>query len=215
LADKREGVGKDMSYWVRSVEEQVDILRKYFPDKIVGEVDSSGLPPLPEGAEGWFVVPNWNHWATMQYGEASYLMARAIAKLGDFSFVSYIEFPWWGKLCETQKKKRYFSQIYVGKYLQGRQSFYVIPAQLGAGHGGVASLGVFEVLPILLTHPERMGDRYCEGMTLEGDLIGEDIPKINHSDEEGCDSVDLFAVHCGNCTAVPTAFIPPGVKMEF
>jgi hypothetical protein len=158
------------NYFVRPINEQVEILQQYFPHlsfKLYGELKPS---ELPEGAEGWFVVPKLERIAG-----ADELATEKIMRLINSSLT-----PSFGMLnfCKKRKTREAIESLSLGS----ANDFILFPAQFGLRHRGrsvrraqdLASsseffLGLYEVGCMLLTHPERLDASlktlgiYCAG----------------------------------------------------
>ena len=156
--------GYNEKYRIKDAVEQVSILQSFFPQLNGANFDLVGS--LPSKAEGWFAIPRWQSIAK-SYNDAvkivfELLKSQRKIRLMDFS-------------------KKQFSKKYLRRSEKTTQAFeligqkqlgydiLLIPAQFGLLHGGRSKrralavmnkdefgLGVYEVMVMLLLHPERL-----------------------------------------------------------
>jgi len=149
------------SFRIRTVQEQLDVLTKHFPNLDASHVEELAKGDLPTGAEGWVVIPKPDKIGT--YHEALTKAIELLAK--DRKFQNWRE----GKLSErhlrlTEKTKQFHAMLN-----EQPGDFWVIPFQFGkkwAGHSvrnaqvrfseSEFGLGPYEVAILLLTHPDRI-----------------------------------------------------------
>jgi|SRR5208337_2532792 len=152
---------------VKPICEQLLALMKYFPGLDPGPAltCSKSLGELPEGAEGWFVIPKPEKVAKT-YGEALETALTHLAAQRGGKFTNWRDGklgPKYLRLTEkTQKALEALSATQSGDFL-------IIPAQFGIRHRGRSvrrarevfvakefGLGPFETAIMLLTHPKRL-----------------------------------------------------------
>lgn len=153
-------------YSIKPVCEQLVELSRHFPDLNSGPVLSCSkeLPQLPEGAEGWFVVPKFERVAKT-YNDA---VEAVLGKIADSrKFRNYNK----GKL--GPKYLRLSERTVVALEMLGEKQegdFLLIPAQFGLTHRGRSvrrvreiignsnefGLGSFIIGCMILAHPERL-----------------------------------------------------------
>ncbi len=160
----RSGYAYPQGYRVKQIDEQAELLRKFFPDLGANSelIQSLAERPLPAGADGWFAIPRWEKIAAT-YDEALLKVLLCIAVTRKF--------------CDHREGKldgRYLRQTYQAiaawKKLGEEQNgdILVVAAQFGIRHRGRSvrrarrvmiarefGLGAFAVGCMLLTHPER------------------------------------------------------------
>lgn len=119
------------------------------------------LPDLPTGAEGWFAIPLWEKLAPT-YGEAMVRVGQKMRADWEQSRDRSLVGPW--HMRQPQEEIEAFCKIM--KHF-GESDFIILPAQFGLlqwreRHEGARfypnefQLGLFSVLIMLLTHPERL-----------------------------------------------------------
>lgn len=148
-------------YKLKSPEEQVEILRKLFPD-LSAYYSQVANQPLPEGAEGWFLIPRWSLVAHTYNGA----LAKVLDLLGKSRhFHNYREGTLGpNRLKQSERTAAFFAQIEQ----QQTGDFLVVAAQFGLRHRGRSvrrarevflpnefGLGAFAVVCMALSHPER------------------------------------------------------------
>lgn len=178
FADEEAGFNPDYDYPqgfnTKTLPEQISLLRKRknFPNlgdpnqELLAKI-ASGEAELPEGAEGWFAIPNFMKLG-LTYSEALQAVVKCIAKnrplqnyLGDQLGPD--------KLRRTQHATEMFTRL---AEMQGNPDILLVPAQFGKRHAGRSprrarrvirtgeasefGLGAYEVACMLLTHPERL-----------------------------------------------------------
>ncbi len=167
-------------YYVKSIAEQVKILRQFFPG--LGSADDVAQKPLPDGAEGWFAIPRW--------GEIAIIYNMAVEKVLEAIETKRKFYNCRGGWLGPQHLRRHERKVKKLQVLSDQQKDYdilVVPAQFGLHHRGRSvrrarevfmanefGLGAFEIGCMLLTHPERLvsyddlwidcaGDEYTPG----------------------------------------------------
>lgn len=164
------------------LERELAILQTNFPELADSDLNRNylnriccGEIALPYGAERWVLRPNWEKLAS-EYG-------LAVEKV--FEVLGKVRNHYEGKfgsdyLHETEKK---IAIIEVIKQEQNAD-ILIIPVQLGFRHRGRSarraravmkttefSLGVYEVIVLSLTHPERLRDLYDLWIDCVGDEL--------------------------------------------
>ena len=129
-------------------------------------IDSDfALPPLPEGAEAWFVLPRWQAVAGNYIAAVQHALHR-LAEQRKF----WVCRPRLINMSLTrQPRLEKFLKI-ISEQQRGH-NLLIVPCQFGTKHRGMSvrdsreafppaefGLGVFEVACMLLTHPERLVD---------------------------------------------------------
>jgi hypothetical protein len=146
---------------IRTVQEQLEILIKHFPNLDASHVNELASKELSTGAEGWAVIPKPDKIGT--YHEA---LAKVIALIiKDRKFQNWRE----GALTEKYLRLKEKTVQAHAKLNEQPGDFWVIPFQFGkkwAGHSvrnaqirfaeSEFGLGPYEVAMLLLTHPERI-----------------------------------------------------------
>lgn len=217
----RSTYGYPRKYKVKPLAQQIDELRKRFPElslEATQEFIEKVLPTLklPERAEGWFAIPRWEKLAAT-YKEAVELVLCKIAETRKFT--NYRE----GQL-GPDRLRQHARSIEMWARLGEQQKDHetlVVPAQFGFMHRGrsvrrarevfMASefgLGTFANGIMLLTHPERRvsyDDLWIDCAGDEYDYPGDDVrfgsaPYFLFDDgwvEFGAGWVDRASVHYG------------------
>ena len=171
-------------YSVKSLDAQIGILLQAFPG--LSEIDLSSYNnknTLPDGAEGLFLIPDWQKIAPT-YGEAVDAVFAKLKQSRDGKFFNWrdgklganylrqsersIEF--WDKLKARQESDILMIPAQVGKWHQGRS----VEQARDAFNNNEFGLGAYEVGMMLLTHPERLvnfNDLWidCPGIDCPGD----------------------------------------------
>jgi hypothetical protein len=209
-------------YAVKSVCEQLVELSKHFPGLNTSEVlaCSKELATLPQGAEGWFVVPRWKKVAS-SYNEAVEKVLDLIGKTR--TFYNYRQGELGPKHLRLSERTAVALQM-IGDQQKG--DFLLIPAQFGLTHRGRSvrrvrviyaphefGLGSFIVGCMLLTHPERLvkeqlhidcpGDEYspnADGRFGSAPIFGFSNDKVRFD----AHWVDLALVPCSSASG----FVP-------
>ncbi|MDO8520493.1 MAG: hypothetical protein Q7S52_00040 [bacterium] len=176
--------GYPSGYTVKPVCEQLVAFGKHFPNLDGSEVLalSKELPPLPQGAEGWFVAPRWEKFAS-SYNEAVEKVLDLIGKTRTFH--NYRKGALGPKYLRLSERTTVALQMF-GEWQKG--DYLLLPAQFGLLHRGRSDRRVLEVIAnspqfglgsfivgsMLLSHPERLvvweqlhidcpGDEYSPG----------------------------------------------------
>ena len=154
--------GYPKGFQIRSVAEQVKTLLKHFPNFDASHVQELASGNLPEGAEGWAVIPKPDK-VGKNYHEALGILIDLIAK--DRKFKN------WRELELTKKHLRLANKTAESHAKLNEQpgDFWVVPFQFGIWHRGKSvrrarvcftdnefGLGAYEVAVLLLTHPDRI-----------------------------------------------------------
>jgi hypothetical protein len=163
------------------VADQVAVLRRLFPELGEATADEAiAKDKVPEGAEGYFVIPRWQVLGAT-YNEA---VEKVLAKLAKTHHFYNHGADLFGpeRLMEGAKKAAAFQHL--GEEQSGHQ-LLVFAGQFGIRHRGRSvrrakvvmnadefGLGVYETAIMLLVHPDRLrngndlwidaaGDEYC------------------------------------------------------
>jgi hypothetical protein len=171
----------------RPLEEQAAVLREAFPEYANATYDASiAEQPLPEGAEGWFIVPaDWKKLANTYASGACKKVFGKVREVYGGNAVNYLERE--GKLTErhlreSAAKRAAMEQI---REAQKGHDFLVVAGQFGHLHRGRSvrrarvvmqdsgqfGFGLFESLILLLTHPDRL--RHYDDLWI--DCAGDEI----------------------------------------
>lgn len=155
-------------YEVKPLAQQIDELRKHFPELSLGATQEFidnvlSTLKLPEGAEGWFAIPRWERVAKT-YNEAVERILKAVAS--QRKLINYRRNqlgPGW--LRQSERVIEMWQKI--GEQQKG--DILIVPAQFGMRHRGRSvrrarvvfmpnefGFGAFAVGCMLLTHPERL-----------------------------------------------------------
>jgi hypothetical protein len=147
---------------IKTLKEQYEILKKYFPEHKFEEPKE--LPKLPEGAEGWFLIPTLRG----TYQEALQKVLDAIKEDRGDNFVSYPD---------ISKIEGYIQNNLVLDCPRAGD-FFVYPAQTGERYRRKSVKEVRDNLPknefllnsyevgcILLSHSERLSK--CENLWID------------------------------------------------
>lgn len=149
------------AYRARPVGEQWATVSALFPQLRAGEPGPAGH--LPDGAEAWFVVPDWRALAPV-YNTA---LAQAMAVLARVRETSLSRLDRLGPDRLRQSERTVAMAARVPR-VPG-SDFLLVPAQFGARHRGRSirhsrelfasheyGLGAFALACMLMTHPERL-----------------------------------------------------------
>ncbi|MCX6742645.1 MAG: hypothetical protein NT116_00225 [Candidatus Parcubacteria bacterium] len=191
---KSKSYGYPEDFRICTVQEQLDTLKKFFPNLDDSHVQKPAFGELPEGAEGWAVIPKPDKIGT--YNEA---VATAINV--------------WGKRLGKRKReftnflKDMLSEQYLRLTDETKQAhtmlnkspggYWLFPFQFGkrwafrsirSSHVRFSesefSLGLYEVAVLLLTHPERIIADYHLYILCTGCEV-----RSNNSDDLGCPEI--------------------------
>lgn len=155
-----------LSYELKGIDEQVERLQELFPG-IGGADESVARQPLPDGAEGYFVIPRWRKIAD-RYEKAVEKVLNLIKWTREGKLIRYFY--------DERGDPQYFRQrertAAMLEHIGNQQSGYdilVVPAQFGKLHGGLSvdqaqkvfgasefGLGTCEAGIMLLMNPERL-----------------------------------------------------------
>lgn len=215
------------NFMVKPLADQVRRLHELFPS--IGGTNpdyqakiESGEIPLPEGAEGWFAIPN------LPAIHPSYSMAAShmLAVLGNTrKLTNYLE----GRVNSDRFRRTKRTEEMLAKLseLQGNPEILIMPGQFGKRHAGRSSvrcaryviggtqnefgLGVYEVAVMLLTHPERLVHYdnlwiHCPADDYDhGGIWGRVSPSFHFvGDQVLCNAFTLGIRHRGSASA----FVP-------
>ena len=207
-------------YKPKSVVEQHNILQQLFP-KVIGIVEESiAEGQLPAGAEGWFVIPKWQNFAST-YGEAVEVVLDTIKQTRG-KFYNYLEGQLGSEyLRQSARTEKLFQQL---SEAQGNPDLLVVPGQFGLNHRGRSvrrvrevfttsefGLGALAVGIMILTHPERLqnvDDLWidCAGDEYTPDADGDfsEAPDFRFDDDEVKFDAEWLShayEHCGSASA--------------
>jgi hypothetical protein len=221
---KDEAVGSTRvyppTYRVRPLEAQVTALRGYFPILSTCQ-ERLARKPLVEGAEAWFAIPRWQALAPT-YNEAVEQVLAVLAKKRKFSnrIVGHQDEKY---LRQSERSK--LAEKILADQQQGND-ILVVAAQAGMLHRGCSArrtrvalagnefgLGVFAIVCILLTHPERLstGDTLmidCGGdeYSVRGDYTFDRVPLLDY-DMAGIEFSVFYDDRARNLWGTPTGFL--------
>ena len=208
------------TYRVLPIESQVRELRKLFPS-LGGCMEKLGHKPLPEGAEDWFAIPRWQALAPT-YNQAVEMVLGVLASRRRFSNRVLGRM---GPRYLRQSERSKLSEKILAEQQPGND-ILVVAAQTGLRHRGRSArrarvslvsnefgLGVFAVVCLLLTHPERLssgetlmidcgGDKY----SLQGDSTWDRVPLFEY-DLSGTEFSVFYDDRARNLSGTPTAFL--------
>lgn len=157
--------GYPAAYRVKSIAEQINILRRLLPG--IGSADEKVAEhPLPDYAEGYFAIPRWETIAPT-YCEALQKVLELIKQERHGKFHNFCEGHLGGLYIPDPKSTdAAFEKLGDG---QKGNDILVVPAQFGLRHRRHSvrwtrnilgfyefCLGGFAVSAMLLTHPERL-----------------------------------------------------------
>lgn len=153
----------------KDITEQIHILERVFPvlshKPTIVPIDARAVP---DGAEGWFVIPPWPLIAPTYTGA----ILVALEGLEEVKGVKVYQYCY-GKI-GSRNLSRNFTTERALRSLGGDEehwweTMFTIPAQLGFHHRGASpywvkralrehefGLGLFEGIIMLITHPERL-----------------------------------------------------------
>ncbi len=208
------------TYRVRPIEAQVTELRKLFP--ALGSCQEKlARKPLLEGAEAWFAIPRWQVLAPT-YNEAVEIVLEALGKRRK------LQNRLIGKLGPTylrQSERAKLAATILADQQQGND-ILVVAAQAGMRHRGCSArrarvrmagnefgAGVFAVVCMLLTHPERLssdetlmidcgGDEY----SMRGDYSFDRVPLFDY-DIAGIEFSIFYDDRSRNLWGSPSGFL--------
>ncbi|MDD3386759.1 MAG: hypothetical protein PHU17_00775 [Candidatus Pacebacteria bacterium] len=174
-------MGYPKYYKIKNVWDQIDMINEIMPiDFNEDVVERISKIPLPEKAEGWFVVPS----LTENYVDEVEKTLSSISNTR--TFYSHLEL----KRKNIKRKERTSVAISRLEKYENAGDIIIIPAQFGNLHRGLSikeietekmterefGLGAYEVSWMLFTHPER---EYKES-NLHPVCIGDTV-KVNKS----------------------------------
>jgi hypothetical protein len=221
---KDEEVGSDRvypsTYRVRPIEAQVTELKKLFPG--LGSCQEKlARRQLPEGAEAWFAIPRWQALAST-YNQAVEMVLGILASKRRFSNRVV------GRLSDTylrQSERSKLAETILADQQQGND-ILVVAAQAGMLHRGCSArrtrvsmagnefgMGIFSVVSMLLTHPERLSDSEtlmidCGGdeYSVRGDHTFDRVPLFDF-DMSGIEFSIFYEDRARNLWGTPTGFL--------
>lgn len=149
-------------YVVRNIKKQIEVIQQLFPH--IGSADMSVVrQPLPQHAEGWFAIPQWQTLGTTYSKAVKKVMAMIKLRrnycdgAGNGFFLN--------DLRQCNKSVKMWQKL---ANQQNDNDILIIPAQFGLRHRCHSALrarevfevnefglGVFAAGIMLLTHPER------------------------------------------------------------
>lgn len=207
-------------YKPRCVAEQIATLQGLFPNLGMPDTELAKRPP-PDGAEGWFVIPRWEMFAST-YGEA---VEKALATISQTRRCKNLLATELGPryLRQSAKTAAAFEALAIE---QKNRSVVMVAAQFGLRHRGRSArrarevmqpnecgLGAFAASIMLLTHPQRLmhyDDLYliCAGDEYDpaGILSSADVPSFRFGNDQLDFDCDWFAA-CGPGYGPATAFL--------
>jgi len=208
---------------VRILNEQITILKKFFPELKNATFDTSIAKNLPQNAEGWFALPKWEKLGK-NYPSAVNRVLSAIGATRSFSKTKTL---CWDNLSQCIKTAEMLQKLDKG------YDFYIIPCQFGYRRHDLSAvnncesistdefvLGMFAIGCMILTHPERMQNNDARPIYCAGD---EFIPEISKVGRDGycelCGDAPVFqsfGSHKYNYIVLDyAAFRSNGHKAEF
>jgi hypothetical protein len=208
------------TYRVRPIEAQVTALKTLFP-VLENCHEKLARKPLLEGAEAWFAIPRWQALAPT-YNEAVEMVVEVLSKKRKVSNRIL------GKLGSTYLRQTERSKLAekIISEQQGGNDILVVPAQAGILHRGCSArrtrvlltgnefgLGMFAIVCMLLTHPERLstsdtlmidcgGDEY----SVRCDYTFDRVPLIDY-DIGGIELSIFYEDRARNLWGTPTGFL--------
>ncbi len=212
-------------YKPKSIREQVNVLRSFFPS--IGDANETIAKEgnLPIEATGWFAIPKWQSIAS-SYAEATLRvlnLVKAYLQNGFYSYQSLDSSNFNQSLFqETLEKKNSIAKI--AKFQNGYDTL-VLPIQMGILHKGKTArgvrdsfgsnefgLGVFEFCIIILTHLEN----FQRPHNLHFCCTGDNFRHAKSSDKNvlcfgyQCSSLEFYAQTLWRCEkniGHPSAFV--------
>lgn len=168
-------------YKVQTIARQTDILASIFPELRLETINEEDLPALPEGAEGWFVIP---HYEALAHSYCDALL-RVLTELGNRQ-----RFYNWQKNLVTPERLRNSPCSRLAFEKLKRVAFdgetMVVPAQFGAHHKGRSARCSAEAMPphefgmpayaagiMLLTHSDRLHSIDDLAVSCAGDILSD------------------------------------------
>lgn len=156
-----------------------DDLNRQYLDRI-----RNGELSLPDGAGRWVLIPNW-HKTEKRYGKACLRMLDILDNItsisrvnkhwegGLFNVREYCKRGLFGtnEYCEAKRLKQKKEKSYIMQYIhrEQRSNIAIVPVQFGIRHRGRSlwrvdniksstefHLGMYEVVFLLMAHPERL-----------------------------------------------------------
>lgn len=208
------------AYRPKPIEAQVSELRRIFPE--LGPcMEKLARNELPEGPEAWFAIPRWQLLAPT-YNEA---VDRAVAALATRRRFSHrlLERTGPNFLRRTDRSVAALERL---TEMQPGQDILALPAQFGMLHRGASArraregmagnefgLGVFSVVCMLLTHPERLSSEQtlmidCSGdeYSFRGDSKFDRVPLFDF-DISGIEFSVFYEDRAWNLWGTPSGFL--------
>ena len=171
--------GYPNGYKVKSIDYQIRRLYEAFPRCIVKFDQRIASRPLPDHAEGWFAIPEWQMLAKT-YTKAVRRVFDMIHLTQDGKFYNLRD----GDLIEYHFRQHKHSVAMMNRLRDQEDDpgVFIIPAQFGLFHkersvhrvreklgNSEFGLGAFAVAIMLFTHPERLVHRNDLGVVCPGD----------------------------------------------
>lgn len=151
-------------YHSKDVAEQVGILQSFFPQ--LNGANLELVRSLPPKAEGWFAIPRWQSIAKT-YNDAVKMVFELLKSQRKIRFMDFSKKQFSKKYLRRSEKTTQAFEL-IGQKQLG-YDILLIPAQFGLLHGGRSKrralavmnkdefgLGIYEVIVMLLLHPERL-----------------------------------------------------------
>ena len=156
-------IGYPKGFRIRSVVGQIAILSEIFPGLDASHVATLSSTPLPDGAEGWAVIPKPNALGGDYYEACKSMVLKQQQSVGfeEIVWEKYYDFEYLGVVTHTAQIHNALNRL-PGDY-------WVFPFQFGLLHRGRSvrrarelyaktefGLGVYEGTTLLLTHKDRI-----------------------------------------------------------
>lgn len=185
-------------FWVTSLEEQINTLRKHFPRLTFTDTPKLGM--FPANSEGWFAIPHWSKISATYNGALSIVLDK-LASFREGGL--HVELK--GKLGPdyVRQSARTVAFMELLENDQKQNDILIIPAQFGLLHRGRSTrrarkvyaanefgLDAYTVGCMLLTHPTRFSDYddlciLCSGDEyVRGGDGGEGVPTFGMSNDQ-------------------------------
>jgi len=183
-------------YEIKPLAEQIEVIARRFGlsgEKALTYIAS--LLKLPHGAEGWFAIPRWEAIAG-SYSEAVWqaisCLSFTVRSMRRYIDLTYLEVRG-GRLRQSEHSEKMFQ--YLGDQQTG-SDIIITPAQFGLYHNWCKALtvrqsfsddnsefglGVFQVICMLITCPER--ERCYEQLHLV--CVGDEYESVGLFEEPG------------------------------
>ena len=129
---------------------------------------------LPEGADRWVAIPNWEKNPQLFGGTYASAFRKISEVFGNHKNLRNFNVHTLEQLLQAHVTASYFREL---SKRQGNPDILIVPAQIGPRKGslnpGEYGLGGFGFMSMLLTHPNLLEDYESPSVICSGDIYGD------------------------------------------